>query len=172
MQAMGKRRKPSYAAMQAIWLGFLFAVFVYIFVAYQITKDRTWPPNPNLELFTVIVVILCIVDMVIAFIIWRKVPRWAIRKQIDNMQKDGGTSGQEQQTDRGLAAAQVAAIVVSAFCESCVIYGLALVFLGADLPTLIPFAAVTLISLLIFRPNRDFVERVMRKLDAYTGVRA
>jgi len=35
---------------------------------------------------------------------------------------------------------------------------------------LIPFAAATSISLLIFRPDADFIDRVTRKLDVYADI--
>jgi len=130
MSGRSKYPKASYAAMHVIWMAFLFSVCVYFFLAYLIAKERISPPNANLELFVAAMVVLGIVGIAMAFIIWKRSPRRVIRRLIDKTKNDNASSDPEQRHSNGLLAAQALMVVVCAFCESCVSYGMVSVLMG------------------------------------------
>ena len=54
----------------------------------------------------------------------------------------------------------LAIVVSSALCESVAILGLFLFFLGADLNTLYVFTTASAVGFLVYRPNRNEIDRL------------
>ena len=76
--------------------------------------------------------------------------------------------GNTEQEDRAIKAAvisQTIAVITFAFCESCSIYGMILVILGEEFMAIIPFVALSVISMLLFRPTKAFFDRVAVRLE-------
>lgn len=174
MSTLEKGAGDIYRVTNVIWGAFVVATFIYLFVADQLT--RTWAERPvgespgaNIELLAVLFSVLSLASLISAYIIWKKLPGKMLEKQYKATLKDSRTGDQAGDAVRKAKVAQTMTIMISAFGESCAIYGLVLVFIGRDLTVIFPFIAVSLISLLLFRPSKAFFARVAQKLETDMG---
>jgi hypothetical protein len=78
---------------------------------------------------------------------------------------DAGLSEQEGRLAKLMPHVQTQLIIVWAFIEAAAIYGLVLVFIGHDFTVMLPFAAASLVGLLLLRPHPlEIIERAGKLL--------
>lgn len=150
-----------------LWIVMLITPIVFFMIARRLPEDRPLPSAETLQWIVVAAVILSMASIVSAFVIRKKLPRRMLKPPhpiFNSFMNLMLGKGDKDASPAALAAVTIM-IILSSYAVSCSIYGFFLVFLGSDIRVMIPFMAVSLILLWIFRPTEAFVRRVEEKLN-------
>ncbi len=167
---------PMIGINKVIWGAFCFATLFYAIIAFMIVKERgddmfVFYVPEKIQLMFYLLSAMAVIVIVIGFYIRSNLPTMFLRSQHGPIIPQGmGTDIKNaiDQADPELksiaAKAQTVAIIVFAFLEATAVFGILLVLLGCSYITMIPYVAVSLLSLLAARPTEEFYDRVGQRL--------
>lgn len=138
-----------------IWAGMFGSLVVYAVLCYLLAGMPFIPMSgAPVELIRYIFIFLSALALVLAYF---------LRK---TMLSGGGAkpAAQAEAAPAFFAQYLTAVITSEAIAEAIAIFGLILLFLGAGLPTAYAFIAVSALSMLIFRPDRDELEQFIDRI--------
>lgn len=167
MKTIGRTPEEIYKWTNIIWVNFLVAPFLILYMGYHLTNIKVLPFThiDHYEIFVWLFIALSLSGIICAYIFWKRPSKKVIENILKSMHLKKEIESQNAQVLRRASVGQTMSIIISAYCEACVCYGLFLVILGGEFTIIIPFMFLTLISLLIFRPSKSFFDRVAKKLE-------
>lgn len=173
---MGRLRTLSQARnfIHFLWMIYIFALFLFIFIAYLLTAQRAEADDvitdsAHLRFFVYIFSLLALLSFLGGFYIYKRLPFFIVKGTVRRATHESNVSGAERTSEQIATAALTYSVLVAAFLESCGIYGLILVILGADFLLILPFTLLALIGFIVFRPNRLFFEKIIYKIQDVSG---
>jgi hypothetical protein len=131
--------------------------------------EGTIADTTTIDFLTYVFLLLALLSFLGGFYIYRRLPLSFIKRVVQGATDESDVSVAERINEQIAAASLTYSILVAAFLESCGIYGLILVILGADFLLIFPFILLSLAGFIIFRPIRFFFERVTQKVQDVSG---
>jgi hypothetical protein len=149
-----------------IWLAFTVAIPFYVFLAHNISSNITGQAGPQIPILLPVLALVAVVDLVFS-VFWRRTAFTdaALKTALTETPRSGGEDLDEHERRlHGLMSyIQTKLIVCWACIEAIAIYGLFLVFARFDFAVILPFSAVALIGMLLFRPQPErIIERAAK----------
>ena len=153
--------------VRIIWAIYSAASLFLLFVARQLTVNRTSPPADIFGWAAPACIVLSVASIIIAMVIFRTLPRrmlspWPALH--NRFLKHPSIGDEDRQAAMVASSAGKITIILSAYSMSCATYGLIIVILGGELWNMIPFVVVSLVLQAIFWPSKAFLRRVEEKL--------
>ena len=149
------------------WLTFIFALFMFVFMAFLITEQRVPADNPVVSISPQLIImsILALVSFGWAVYIRRKIPNSFIKKTVKRMARKSSESGDGLKQPLAASSVLTITLIIAACLEACGIYGLILVLFGAEFSMIFPFAFLAFMGFIILWPTDDFVSKITRMVN-------
>jgi F0F1-type ATP synthase membrane subunit c/vacuolar-type H+-ATPase subunit K len=141
--------EQSQRTMTILFFALMASVGMYGFILLQVTQGQT-PKEIDPPAFLYALIVVALAQMAFIPVLRRiMLPPMREARSLDEPVPEGG------KVQQALQKLQTASIVSWALCESIAIYGLLLAFLSFQMKYFFPFAAVSLVNFLIYRPRRE-----------------
>lgn len=138
------------------------AIFLLLAFNLEISAAKRVTPDNNIGMLLYVLIGESFIISAMAVFIFRKLPSFLLKRCIKRSAFSAKTG--PIKTDEFVTIAQNFCLILYAFSEGTIIFGLLLFMLGFPIVIMIPFLAAGIISYLINRPNRKFLERFYDKL--------
>lgn len=144
---------PFFVVMPVLFM--LLAINLY-------SSSASRPPAPDDRLLLYMLAGESVIISGMALFLFRKLPPFMLR----HTSKRGAFSSKTgvYRKNEFVILAQNFCLMLYAFSEGSIFFGLLLFMLGFPIEIMIPFTVVGIISYLVNRPNREFLERLYDKL--------
>lgn len=136
-------------------LGLVASIGIYGFVLFQATLGQTPRDLDPVMLYTLAGISLAMM-VVIPVLRGKMLPPMRAARSLDEPVPEG------DKVDAAAGKLFTASIVTWALCESMAIYGLVLSFTSYQMKYFLPFAALSLLNFLIYRPRKEQLLAVAR----------
>lgn len=155
-----------------LWTNFIITQFVFIYIANLIARQRTgsgqvFVPFTNLTLFIYLFSFLAIVSIIYGLYMHRMIPMVFLKGELKRV-TDKVYAFDSELNDELLARGTfLYSIIIGSCYTSCGCYGLFLFLLGGNSAIVYPFAALSLVGLIICRPSNAYYERVVQRVQEW-----
>ncbi len=163
---------------RVVWAMFVLFPIILFIVAERFTVNREMPPAESFEPILIFGIVMSCFATIAALVLHHWLPGWLSKF------RPRGRSGpiapllrknaNPETTGTGQAATSISSvvmIVLNCLAVSVTMYGMVIVLAGGELWTMVPFAVVSLLLVILFRPSEAFFRRVTEKLDDRRGDR-
>jgi len=132
--------------MWFIWCAFVSSIFLYVGISFVLVQSGS--ANPGiLPILSGLLIFLSLISAVMSSLVWLKLLKAPI---------ESGTL--DIQTTTGLQRYQTLSIIIWALDETIAVFGLVLVVISGVVYYAIPFCVVSLVLLVLQRPQRSVIQ--------------